>query len=41
MTFIKKSLMNKLFLRKKLYSLKMEEGAYVADHLNSFNMIVA
>lgn len=35
-----KSLVNKLFLRKKLYSLKMREGTYVADHLNAFNMII-
>ena len=36
-----KSLVNKLFLRKKLYSLKMKEGASVADHLNAFNMLIA
>jgi hypothetical protein len=36
-----KSLVNKLFLSKKLYSLKMDEGASVADHLNAFNMILA
>jgi len=36
-----KSLVNKLFLRKKLYSLKMEEGASITDHLNLFNMIIA
>lgn len=35
------SLVNNLFLRKKLYSLKMDEGTLVADHLNTFNMIVA
>jgi len=35
-----KSLVNKLFLRKNLYSLKMEEGASIADHLNVFNMII-
>lgn len=36
-----KSLVNKLFLRKKLYSLIMEEGGSIADHLNAFNMLVA
>lgn len=32
---------NKLFLKKKLYSLKMEERRTVADHLNAFNMLVS
>ena len=36
-----KSLVNKLFLRKKLYSLKMEEGGSVTEHLNVFNLLVA
>ncbi|GLJ29753.1 hypothetical protein SUGI_0587340 [Cryptomeria japonica] len=36
-----KSLLNKIFLRKKLYSLKMEEGGRIADHLEAFNMLVA
>lgn len=36
-----KYLVNKLFLRKNLYSLKMDEGTYVVDHLNVFNMMVA
>lgn len=35
-----KSLVNKLFLRKKLYSLKISEGTFVEDHLNYFNMII-
>ena len=30
---------NKVFLMKKLYNLKMKEGASVAEHLNSFNII--
>lgn len=34
-----KSLVNNLFLRKNLYSLKMEEGVSIVDHLNTFNMI--
>jgi hypothetical protein len=32
-----KSLVNKLFLRKNLYHLRMEDGDYVTEHLNSFN----
>ena len=36
-----KSLVNKLFPRKKLYSLKMDEGTGVADHLNALNMVIA
>lgn len=36
-----KSLVNKFFLRKKLYSLKMCKGTSLADHLNTFSMIVA
>ena len=30
---------NKVFLMKKLYNLKMKEGASVAEHLNEFNII--
>ena len=30
-----KSLVNKLFLRKKLYNLRMRDGDLVADHLNA------
>eukprot|EP00253_Pinus_taeda_P008000 PITA_08000 len=32
-----KSLVNKLFLRKKLYNLRMKDGDSVIEHLNSFN----
>lgn len=35
-----KSLVNKLFLRKKLYSLRMEEGGSITDHLNAFNLLI-
>ena len=35
-----KSLVNKLFLRKKLYHLKMEDGDSMVDHLNVFNTLV-
>ena len=36
-----KSLVNKLFLRKKLYSLRMEEGGSITEHLNAFNLLIA
>ena len=36
-----KSLVNKLFLREKLYHLRMEDGDYVTEHLNSFNTLVS
>jgi hypothetical protein len=36
-----KSLVKKLFLRKKLYHLRMEDGESMTDHLNSFNTLVS
>jgi hypothetical protein len=36
-----KSLVNKLFLRKKLYHLRMEDGDSVTEHLNVFNTLVS
>ena len=36
-----KSLVNKLFLRKKLYHLRMEDGDSMTDHLNAFNTLVS
>ena len=36
-----KSLVNKLFLRKKLYLLRMNEGDSVSEHLNAFNTVVS
>jgi hypothetical protein len=36
-----KSLVNKLFLRKKLYNLRMRDGDLVAEHLNAFNTVVS
>ena len=36
-----KSLVNKLFLQKKLYHLRMEDGDSVIDHLNVFNTLVS
>ena len=36
-----KSLVNKLFLWKKLYNLRMKDGDSVTEHLNSFNTVVS
>jgi hypothetical protein len=36
-----KSLVNELFLRKKLYNLRMRDGDSVAEHLNAFNTVVS
>ena len=35
----KNTVSNKVFLMKKLYNLKMKEGALVAKHLNAFHII--
>jgi hypothetical protein len=35
-----KSLVNKLFLRKKLYNLGMIDGDSVTEHMNAFNIVV-
>ena len=36
-----KSLVNKLFLRKKLYNLRMKDRDSVTEHLNEFNTMVS
>jgi hypothetical protein len=36
-----KSLVNKLFLQKNLYHLRMEDGDSVTEHLNAFNTLVS
>lgn len=36
-----KSLVNNLLLRNNLYSLRMEEGSSLDDHLNAFNIILS
>jgi hypothetical protein len=36
-----KSLVNKIFLRKKLYNPRMRDGDSVAEHLNAFNIVVS
>ena len=35
-----KSLVNKIFLRKKLYSLRLEEGGQSFEHLKKINMLL-
>ena len=35
-----KSLMNKLYLKKRLYGLKMQEGSNLVQHINIFNQII-
>eukprot|EP00253_Pinus_taeda_P018115 PITA_18115 len=34
-----KSLVNKLFLRKKLYNLRMKDGDWMTEHPNAFNIV--
>eukprot|EP00253_Pinus_taeda_P018544 PITA_18544 len=36
-----KSLVNKLFLRKKLYNLRMKDGDTMTEHMNAFNTVVS
>jgi len=36
-----KSLVNKLFLRKNMYNLRMKDGDSVTEHLNAFNSVVS
>ena len=33
--------MNNLFLRKKLYNLRMKDGDSVTKHMNAFNIVVS
>ena len=35
----KPSTSNKVFLMKHLFNMKMEEGGFVANHLNEFNIV--
>ena len=39
--YMSKSLTNKLFLKKKLYGLKMAEGSTLDQHINVFNQIIS
>ena len=36
-----KSLTNKLYLKQKLYGLKMTKGSDLSQHLNMFNQIIS
>ena len=36
-----KSLSNKFFMKKQLYSLRMKEGTPILQHLNAFNTILS
>ena len=38
--YMKKSLTNKIFLERKLYSLCIKEGTKIVDHLNTFNTLL-
>ena len=38
--YMTKSLSNKLYLKKQLYELRMQEGTTVPEHLNFFNKII-
>jgi hypothetical protein len=39
--YMTKSLSNKLYLKKKLYGLRMQEGTAVLEHMNFFNRIIS
>ena len=39
--YMTKSLSNKLYLKKQLYGLHMNEGTVVLEHLNFFNKIIS
>ena len=39
--YMTKSLSNKLYLKKQLYGLRMEEGTAVLEHLNFCNKIIS
>ena len=39
--YMTKSLSNVLYLKKKLYELKMKEGAPIHEHLSVFNTIIS
>jgi hypothetical protein len=38
--YMKKSLTNKIFLKRQLYNLRMTEGTKIVDHLNVFNTLI-
>jgi hypothetical protein len=38
--YMMKSLTNRIFLKRKLYSLRMKEGTKIVDHLNNLNTLL-
>nr|KJB45789.1 hypothetical protein B456_007G328100 [Gossypium raimondii] len=38
--YMTKSLTNRLYLKQQLYTLKMEKGTPISQHLNTFNYII-
>ena len=38
--FMIESLINKIFLKRKLYTMRMTDGSKIHDHLNTFNYLV-
>jgi len=38
--YVKPSASNKVYLMKKLFSMKMNEGSSIQDHVNEFNTII-
>ena len=38
--YVDKSLENRLYLKKKLLNLKMQEGTSISDHLDAFNKVI-
>jgi hypothetical protein len=38
--YMMKSLTNRIFLKRQLYSLRMKEGTKIVDHLNTFNTLL-
>ena len=39
--FMSKTLTRKMYLKQKLYELKMQEGSDLAEHINVFNQLIA
>jgi len=39
--YMTKSLFNKMYLKKQLYGLRMNEGTAVLEHLNFFNKVIS
>jgi len=38
--YMMKSLKNKIFLKRELYSLRMKEGTKIVNHINTFNTLL-